>query len=333
MPRGKRPEGIGENLHIIINAPDGDVLFRSDADKYAFISDFRKVREATGIICMSASVLDTHCHFSLERSLSVPCSEFLQQSLTRYCVKFNLRYERRGHVLRNRYHSIVMKAAHALNAFRYIILNPLKAGMISSMDRLEHYPFTILPELLGYQPARFGSIPETLSLFGDSVGEAQSTIRAWLRRGLEDPKVFRTIENLFRRKRSLASLVTEPVDIAVEFAAIVSLVCSAASVPEDVVLSGARYFGCIPLCRAAIVYLAQTSLALSLRECAGRLKLSPSTISTLRKIGESAARDLGVLVPEVPVPREFLDRLARRRILGPDGEPASSDPASSDPAS
>jgi len=318
MPRGKRPVVTGAGQHIIINAPDGQALFRSEADKFSFISDFRKVRESSDIICMSGAVLDTHCHFDIESGLVVPCSEFLRRVLTRYCVKFNLRYERRGHVLRSRHHSIPMSDAHRLNVFRYIILNPLKAGMVSSYDRLEHYPFTILPELLGNQPARFGSIPETLAIFGDSPDEARATIRAWIRRGLDDKTVFRAIENLFRRRRSLASLITEPLDIEAEFSAIVSRACGAANVPEKVLPPGGRSPEHVARCRAAVVFLAQHNLAMPLGECARRLNLSKSAISGLQKRGEAAAQALGIGAAEVVVPGEFVDRLARRRLLQTD---------------
>lgn len=313
MPRKKHPAAPGVVQHIVINATDGQLLFRDDQDKYSFIRDFRKTREAMDITCISAGLVDTHGHFALASGPIHSSSMFMHQLMTKYCCKFNLRHERRGHVLRNRHFWFLMSDAHALNAFRYQIVNPLKAGLVRTISHLEHYPFTILPELLGHQPARFASLEETLLIFGDTQEEARANIRAWIRSGLEDPKVFRAIENLFRRRRSLANLVTEPIDVDAEFADIVRRVCAAANVTTGELVA-ARDRRDVTRCRAAIIHLAMTNLAMRQSECAVRLKLSASAVSLLKQEGAVAAQVLGVQTPDVEVPDYLLERLRDRSL-------------------
>ena len=313
MPRENHPAARGTFQHIVINATDGQLLFRDDQDKYRFIKDFQKTRESMDVTCISAGLVDTHAHLELASGDNYSCSAFMHRLLTSYCSKFNLRYERRGHVLRNRHYWRLMSDPHALNALRYIILNPLKAGLVHSFERLERYPFTILPELLGHLPPRFAAVDATLRIFGDTAEEAHENLRAWIRGGLEDPKVFRAIENIFRRRHVLLNLVAEPIDIDAEFAEIVARVCAAARVTRDVLVA-ARARREATCCRAAIIYLATRSLAMRQSECAQRMQLSKSAVSQLIKRGEEAARVLGVLPAELIVPGRLLERLQGRTL-------------------
>ncbi len=51
-----------------------------------------------------------------------------------YTQKFNRAHNRVGHVLQGRYKSIVVeKDSYLLELSRYIVLNPLRAGMVQSV--------------------------------------------------------------------------------------------------------------------------------------------------------------------------------------------------------
>jgi hypothetical protein len=56
---------------------------------------------------------------------------------------FNERHGRVGHLFQNRYKSrVVSKDSYLREAIRYIHLNPVRAGLISSLEELEDYPWT-----------------------------------------------------------------------------------------------------------------------------------------------------------------------------------------------
>ena len=60
-----------------------------------------------------------------------------------YAVTFNLRHSRSGHLFQNRYKSLVCEEEpYLLELVRYIHLNPLRAGIVASMDELELYPWS-----------------------------------------------------------------------------------------------------------------------------------------------------------------------------------------------
>jgi putative transposase len=59
-----------------------------------------------------------------------------------YAVTFNLRHNRTGHLFQNRYKSIVCDVEeYLLELVRYIHLNPLRAGLVSTLDDLDSYPW------------------------------------------------------------------------------------------------------------------------------------------------------------------------------------------------
>jgi hypothetical protein len=67
----------------------------------------------------------------------------MQCLLTGFSKYFNERHKRVGHLFQNRYKSpIVDKTKYFLDAVKYIHLNPLRAGIVRSVDELGEYPWT-----------------------------------------------------------------------------------------------------------------------------------------------------------------------------------------------
>ncbi len=63
--------------------------------------------------------------------------------LTGYSKYFNDRHKRAGHLFQNRYKSpIVHEDGYCREVVRYIHLNPLRSGIVPSVDALEEYPWT-----------------------------------------------------------------------------------------------------------------------------------------------------------------------------------------------
>ncbi|ALC15781.1 hypothetical protein DSOUD_0995 [Desulfuromonas soudanensis] len=61
----------------------------------------------------------------------------MRRLLTGYAVSFNRRHKRCGHLFQNRYKSIVCEEEpYLLELIRYIHLNPLRAGMVASLEEL-----------------------------------------------------------------------------------------------------------------------------------------------------------------------------------------------------
>jgi hypothetical protein len=60
-----------------------------------------------------------------------------------YSTYFNRKYERAGHLFQNRYKSSVVDTErYLLELIRYIHLNPVRSGLVSSVRTLSRYPWT-----------------------------------------------------------------------------------------------------------------------------------------------------------------------------------------------
>jgi len=66
----------------------------------------------------------------------------MRRLLTGYVVSFNRRHKRQGHLLQNRYKSIVcQEETYLQELIRYIHLNPLRAGVVPDLATLNSYPY------------------------------------------------------------------------------------------------------------------------------------------------------------------------------------------------
>jgi putative transposase len=67
----------------------------------------------------------------------------MRRLLTAYAVTFNLRHHRSGHLFQNRYKSIVCEEDdYLLELVRYIHLNPLRVGLVTSINNLDTYKWS-----------------------------------------------------------------------------------------------------------------------------------------------------------------------------------------------
>ena len=106
----------------------------------------------------------------------------MQRVLTGYAMRFNGRTGRRGHLLQGRFGSRPLRdEADLLVVIRYVLRNPLEAGLVRSLEDLERYPWGGLSALLGRRPPLpFESVSDTLALFAADEASARSRLRTWM---------------------------------------------------------------------------------------------------------------------------------------------------------
>lgn len=91
--------------------------------------------------------------------------------MTGYAVTFNLIHQRSGHLFQNRYRSIICnKDEYLLELVRYIHLNPVRAGLVKTIEELDHYPWTGHSVLMGYQRWEGQEVDEILGFFSGGRG-------------------------------------------------------------------------------------------------------------------------------------------------------------------
>lgn len=183
MPRGPRLDAPGLVHHVWTRAIDGRDLFEDVGDRHDIISRFSEILPEGGGRCFGWTLMSNHIH-AVVKTDAQRLGTLMQRVFTGYAMRFNGRAGRRGHLLEGRFGSRPLKDDADLHAvIRYVLRNPLEAGLVRSLEALERYPWGALGALLGLRPALpFESVRETLALFAPDEEVARTRLRAWLER-------------------------------------------------------------------------------------------------------------------------------------------------------
>ena len=178
MARSLRIEYENALYHVTAHSIDESVLFRDAADRVAFLNLLARVCDHYGVSCLAWCLMTNHYHLVLQtenpnlgRAMQYLNSHFAQAS--------NRRHARRGPVFLRRYHpSIIESESYLLQAIRYVLLNPVKAGIVRSPGewRWSSFRFMFDSKLaLGVFSCR-----DVLTLFGNDLGLAREYFRDWV---------------------------------------------------------------------------------------------------------------------------------------------------------
>jgi REP-associated tyrosine transposase len=188
MPRSARIDMPGLLQHVMVRGIEKRDIFMDDKDRQSFLVRFSKLLLETHTDCLAWALLSNHVHLLL-RPRQEKLARLMRRLLTCYATTFNLRYHRAGHLFQNRYKSIVCEEEpYLLELVRYIHLNPLRAGIVGSLDELDCYPWSGHAVLLGGRELPGQATDEVLSRFGRRPREARRHYRTFILDGIERGK-------------------------------------------------------------------------------------------------------------------------------------------------
>ena len=114
-------------------------IFLDDIDRNAFLSVLGLTMRRFNVICHAYCLMTNHFHLLLETP-NANLSKAMRQFNSVFTQAFNRRHGRVGHVLQGRFKSIVVdRDAYLLELCRYIVLNPVRAGMVKEPGK---YPWS-----------------------------------------------------------------------------------------------------------------------------------------------------------------------------------------------
>jgi len=184
MPRLARLDIAGLLQHVIVRGIEQRDIFNDDHDRQLFVDRLVALLSETGVICYAWALLSNHFHLLLMPT-TTPLSLFMRRLLTGYAVSFNRRNKRSGHLFQNRYKSIVCEEeSYLLELVRYIHLNPLRAGMVASLEELDIYPWTGHAVLLGHRQFGGQETEGILERFGKRITRARHNYRQFVADGI-----------------------------------------------------------------------------------------------------------------------------------------------------
>lgn len=185
MPRLARLDITGLLQHVIVRGIERCDIFNDDHDRQLFVDRLFLLLSETGVRCYAWALLSNHLHLLLMPT-ATPLSYFMRRLLTGYAVSFNRRNKRSGHLFQNRYKSIVCEEEpYLLELVRYIHLNPLRAGIVKSLEELDLYPWSGHATLVGNRKFDAQETGAILERFGKNTTTARRNYRQFISEGIK----------------------------------------------------------------------------------------------------------------------------------------------------
>ena len=132
MSRPLRIEFEGAVYHITSRGNARQTIFLDDEDREQFLSVLACVVERFKWLCHAYCLMDNHYHLLIETP-EANLSGGMRQLNGVYTQYFNRKHARVGHLFQGRYKSIVVdKDSYLLELCRYVVLNPVRAGVRKS---------------------------------------------------------------------------------------------------------------------------------------------------------------------------------------------------------
>lgn len=146
MARPLRIQAAGLTYHVTARGVRRMNIFLDDDDRRRFLTALADVVERHALRCHAYCEMTNHYHLALTTT-DANLSRALQQLNGDYAQWWNRRHRHVGHVFQARFYAqLVQDDMHLLNVCRYIVLNPVRAGMVSMPDQ---WPWSSYSAMIG----------------------------------------------------------------------------------------------------------------------------------------------------------------------------------------
>jgi putative transposase len=247
MSRGPRIDFPGAFHHVCARGIEKRDIVNDDRDRQELHRRVYLNLQRAKASCLAWAFLPNHFHLLFYSENGV-LSLFMHRLMSGYSLYFNRRHQRVGHLFQNRFRSSVIRTEKYLReAIRYIHLNPLRAGLVCTLDGLSRYPWTMHREILRSEGYPWAEFPRLGDFFGGDGGKtAIMNYLEFLEDGLRtDPTVSISYhpgqgETIFPSGSGTASASEEQGESHDEFSRVVSKACREAGISVDQFRTGRR---------------------------------------------------------------------------------------------
>ena len=185
VTRPLRIEFEGALYHLMARGNARSDIFVDDEDRQVFIDNVGRVCGRFSWRVWAWCLMSNHYHLLIE-TLEPTLSKGMREVNGVYTQAFNRRHGRSGHVLQGRFKApLVDKDNYLLELSRYVVLNPVRAGMVETAAdwSWSSYQATmgkaVIPEWL--------AVEQTLALFHHKRGPARRAYTRFVADGLGVP--------------------------------------------------------------------------------------------------------------------------------------------------
>ena len=186
MARAARVRPAGGIFHISSRGNRRQEIFADDIDREQFLAILGDVVGRYGWRCHAYCLMRNHYHLVIETP-APNLSEGMHRLNSLYAQRFNRRHGVDGHLFQGRFHSVLVDAGwHLLELSRYVVLNPVRAGLCAAA---RDWRWSSCRAMVGLaRPRRFLTIEFLLSQFGRDMLRAREAFDAFARDGVLQPR-------------------------------------------------------------------------------------------------------------------------------------------------
>jgi REP element-mobilizing transposase RayT len=185
MARPLRLAFAGGVYHVTARGNARQAIVRDDLDRARFVDTLAATVVRYRVRCHAWVLMTNHYHLLLETP-TANLSQALRHLNGVYTQAFNRRHHRVGHLWQGRFKAIVVeKDAYLLELCRYVVLNPVRAGVVSTPRA---YPWSSYRATAGLTAApAWLTVDWLLEQFGPRRGAAPVQYQAFVAEGIRQP--------------------------------------------------------------------------------------------------------------------------------------------------
>ncbi len=182
MSRPLRIEFAGAVYHVTSRGNACQPIFLDEEDREKFLSILAYVVDRYKWRCHSYCLMDNHYHGLIETP-EPNLAEGMRQLNGVYTQHFNSRHARVGHLFQGRYKALLVeKDSHLLELCRYIVLNPVRAGVTARASQWKWSNYRATSGIA--RTPKFLTVDWILSQFARDREGAKAGYRAFVAAGV-----------------------------------------------------------------------------------------------------------------------------------------------------
>ena len=182
MARPLRIEFPGAFYHVTARGDRREAIYENDEDRESFLVILRDVIERFEWQCHAYCLMTNHYHLFIE-TVHGNLSKGMRQLNGVYTQWSNRHHLRNGHLFQGRFKGILVDSDSYLQTLcRYIVLNPVRAGMVEDPA---DWPWSSYRATAGLERASAWLTTEAiLGTFGRNKGRARKTYKRFVYDGI-----------------------------------------------------------------------------------------------------------------------------------------------------
>lgn len=183
MARPLRVEFSGAIWHVTSRGNEKSTLFLDEEDRRLFLRLLGRTVERFGWRLHGYVQMGNHYHLLVETP-EPTLSRGMRELNGVYSQRFNVRHGRVGHLMQGRFKGILVERdAHLLELTRYVVLNPVRAGIV---HKVGDWPWSNYRATAGLDRApAWLETQWTLRQFGTAPSGATRSYRAFVAAGVQ----------------------------------------------------------------------------------------------------------------------------------------------------